>query len=1342
MVGFFGSSPKRPPHHNDTARPPPAYKENESSPVLFSETTITRTEVVTTTTQTTTHFFTPPWRKRPGTSTIVSPPTTVPEPGMAVESAPSPRSSSFKVDKALPPTPKTEQAKASYFAPSRQPSTEESVEAIRRPPLLSFPDPSPSRISLKSRPSSSTAALAHAALGLGLPHVLPHASTSSSEINTIAFSSSSEESPVIPTGLESRRSKGRAISAVDQPEQTDSGPRHRKTRGLSLGPGSFLSFGSSEAKGKGKEKESASSSTLSPTKTLVRKSSFWSRKKNSLGGGSSEPSFQAHQAPTPPKELFVPLPTFTPISPFNVDLSSPAADRQSHHTRGLSRSHSDRIGAGSSRQPPRRAENPLVGDPPPKKRRPPRRPATADGPSPSTAKFLPDIPGPLTESPLPTPPLTNIPIMEPPKQGPTSNTSDFLRPRAQTNPPFLHRLSMNIFSSSPAQPVPASPSLPTPPARTSSSKRSMEIPKPQVDEETPQGYLKRLEASVSKSEIAGILASTTDPFHVECLKMYINQFDFKEDPLDVALRRLLMDVGLPRETQQIDRVMEAFASRYHHSHAGLFTSEDHPYILAFSLIMLHTDAFNKSNKRKMTKADYIKNTRLPGVAPEVLDCFYDNIVFAPFIFVEDPVDVNGQRGLVTESTPSRLSIGNVASPSMTGGNGSTILGKGNNKVDPYYLISNNLLSPLRVDVQEFIPLEEPYLYEGTCGPWDERELQRSFAQPNTVEVGPDPSRVNPAMFNLSVAGGPPSPLVGTLGSSSTDRHPVPEAATLKVTKVGILNRKDDVLVGGKKASNRKWRPWAVILTGSQLLLFRDPSWARTLFSEQLSSQTFRPDELLSVKDCIAVFDKSYTKHECTFRFVMPDGRHILWGASTDEDMNQWISRINYASAFKSTGVRMRPLGMSGRDVHLTGVAAATSHLHDLQYTQGHPRVKNWDKDSSRDLMGMLVGDVSTSTPVKKPPGRRVTIAGGMIMDSPEAPEVEGADQFIATFDQVKADLAAGRSASPDGVPDDDDSLARPSAEDSGACPVSPESLLNDSQKLPSRSRVVLSKVESLDSKISASQTQLDSDMRFVKNIVTLTPFQRATRERLIVAVQGVAKRIMQTRLDIAKFSCHRDVLFRDLAAEAQDWSRAKKEALRVATETLQSQQQQQQQNSPARRSKDRSKAVPHMTFSYHETDANPASSSSVSLPSSPCTPSPPSLPRPESATGSVQSFHSALDFAPEWSAPDDQDASASDLLGTGSKSRTISMESMQNSSGGSWRESETPQESLTTVTDGTSPRTSDEVRTHEKFYTAQEEEAEEWNKTRCAHRVSLVRMPSVLEYGRLRTNNRNEGINE
>ena len=54
---------------------------------------------------------------------------------------------------------------------------------------------------------------------------------------------------------------------------------------------------------------------------------------------------------------------------------------------------------------------------------------------------------------------------------------------------------------------------------------------------------------------------------------------------------------------------------------------DHPYILAFSLIMLHTDAFNKSNRRKMSKADYLKNTTLPGLIPEVLDVCRN--LFAP-----------------------------------------------------------------------------------------------------------------------------------------------------------------------------------------------------------------------------------------------------------------------------------------------------------------------------------------------------------------------------------------------------------------------------------------------------------------------------------------------------------------------------------------------------------------------------------------------------------------------------------------------------------------------------------------------------------------------------------------
>lgn len=89
------------------------------------------------------------------------------------------------------------------------------------------------------------------------------------------------------------------------------------------------------------------------------------------------------------------------------------------------------------------------------------------------------------------------------------------------------------------------------------------------------------------------------------------------------MRKLLLQVHLPKETQQIDRTMEAFAERYHTCNPALFPSHDQPYILAFSIIMLHTDAFNKSNKNKMSRADYVKNTKVEGITPIVLEVCKD-----------------------------------------------------------------------------------------------------------------------------------------------------------------------------------------------------------------------------------------------------------------------------------------------------------------------------------------------------------------------------------------------------------------------------------------------------------------------------------------------------------------------------------------------------------------------------------------------------------------------------------------------------------------------------------------------------------------------------------------------
>jgi hypothetical protein len=71
-------------------------------------------------------------------------------------------------------------------------------------------------------------------------------------------------------------------------------------------------------------------------------------------------------------------------------------------------------------------------------------------------------------------------------------------------------------------------------------------------------------------EIAAVLASSADVMHRDALHAYMRRFYFSGNPLDVALRKLLLSLYLPKETQQIDRVMEAFAKRYNECNEGLF----------------------------------------------------------------------------------------------------------------------------------------------------------------------------------------------------------------------------------------------------------------------------------------------------------------------------------------------------------------------------------------------------------------------------------------------------------------------------------------------------------------------------------------------------------------------------------------------------------------------------------------------------------------------------------------------------------------------------------------------------------------------------------------------------
>ncbi|PIN15716.1 hypothetical protein CDL12_11652 [Handroanthus impetiginosus] len=148
----------------------------------------------------------------------------------------------------------------------------------------------------------------------------------------------------------------------------------------------------------------------------------------------------------------------------------------------------------------------------------------------------------------------------------------------------------------------------------------------------------------SPEEVASFLKSTSglnesmigdyfgerEEFPMKVMHAYVDSFDFAKMGFGEAIRFFLRGFRLPGEAQKIDRIMEKFAERYCKCNPTSFTSADTAYVLAYSVIMLNTDAHNSMVKDKMTKADFIRNNRGiddgKDLPEDYLGALYDQIV--------------------------------------------------------------------------------------------------------------------------------------------------------------------------------------------------------------------------------------------------------------------------------------------------------------------------------------------------------------------------------------------------------------------------------------------------------------------------------------------------------------------------------------------------------------------------------------------------------------------------------------------------------------------------------------------------------------------------------------------
>ncbi|XP_078000869.1 spectrin beta chain, non-erythrocytic 5-like isoform X3 [Glandiceps talaboti] len=103
-------------------------------------------------------------------------------------------------------------------------------------------------------------------------------------------------------------------------------------------------------------------------------------------------------------------------------------------------------------------------------------------------------------------------------------------------------------------------------------------------------------------------------------------------------------------------------------------------------------------------------------------------------------------------------------------------------------------------------------------------------------------------------------------------------------KEGFLDRKQDLMVGGKRSTHRSWKSFYTALCGQLLCFFKDKK------DFTLSNAATSPVNLQQANCSVA---SDYTKRKNVFRLKGSDGSEYLFGCKTTEEMTDWISKINF-----------------------------------------------------------------------------------------------------------------------------------------------------------------------------------------------------------------------------------------------------------------------------------------------------------------------------------------------------------------------------------------------------------------------------------------------------------------
>ncbi|TID14050.1 hypothetical protein E2P81_ATG07117 [Venturia nashicola] len=139
------------------------------------------------------------------------------------------------------------------------------------------------------------------------------------------------------------------------------------------------------------------------------------------------------------------------------------------------------------------------------------------------------------------------------------------------------------------------------------------------DIETTEGDMRRArqifdgdESFVSKAGAAAWLGQTT-PTSSRTRRAYMDLFDWNGVNMLAAFRELCGKLLVKAESQQLDRVIDAFSERWCNCNPNHgFKDRDIVHTITFSILMLNTDLHIADIDQRMTRSQFVKNT-LPTI---------------------------------------------------------------------------------------------------------------------------------------------------------------------------------------------------------------------------------------------------------------------------------------------------------------------------------------------------------------------------------------------------------------------------------------------------------------------------------------------------------------------------------------------------------------------------------------------------------------------------------------------------------------------------------------------------------------------------------------------------------